>query len=99
LNSEHSQVISITGYSGPQEDLFTTLVDHYANITINEREFAQALDRFSLAIANAKKAPPYQQLFQQRERLIQQNSWTNDEILVATKTITLTDVHAYHQQI
>lgn len=99
LNSEHSQVISITGYSGPQEDLFTTLVDHYAGITINEREFAQALDRFSLAVANTKKAPPYQQLFQQRERLIQQNSWTNDEILAAAQTIKLQDLNAYHQQI
>src|SRR5690606_28908717 len=99
LNNENSQVISVTGYSGPQQELFTTLVDHFAGIAISEREFAQALDRFSLAIANTKKAPPYQQLFQHRERLIQQNSWTNDEILAAAKTLKLEDLNAYHQQI
>lgn len=99
LSSEHSQVISINGYSGPQQELFTSLVDHFAGIAISEREFAQVLDRFSLAIANIEKAPPYQQLFRHRERLIQQNSWTNDEILAATKAVTLADLQAYHQQI
>src|SRR5690606_42036587 len=62
LSSEHSQVISINGYSGPQQELFTILFDPFAGIAISDREFAQVVDPSTLLIANFKKAPPHQQL-------------------------------------
>lgn len=99
LNHEKSQYIRIAGYSAQQEALFKTLINQFANLTISEEEFAQVLDRFKLSIINAKKAPPYKQIFGHRERLLRLANWTDEEILAAADSVTREDVSAYHQRL
>ena len=99
LTPEKSQMIRITGYSSQQPTLFTDLIDHFAQLKINEQDFAQVLDRYRLERINARKAAPTQQLFNHMWRLLYVANWTDEELLTAANQLTRADLVAYHQRV
>lgn len=98
-SADNSQVINLGGYSSQHPVLAQQLVENFAALEISEQEFAQVLDRFRLWKANAKKAPPYQQLFEHRQRLIRTANWTDEEILAAVNQVSHADLIAYHKRV
>lgn len=99
LTPESSQAISISGYTQQHSELLKQVIDSFTLVNINEQEFSQALDRFVLQKSNAKKIPPYQQLFGHYGRLIKIANWTDEELLIAAQKLTLTQLHDYHQSL
>src|SRR5690606_34816653 len=88
LTPEQSQLLSISGYTGHHPELVQQLVKNFAGLDISETEFAQVLDRFTLDIINARKLPPFRQMFAHRNRLIREVNWTDEEILAQAKKLT-----------
>lgn len=99
LAPEKSQMIRISGYSSQQPQLFTDLIDHFAQLKINEQDFKQVLDRYRLDRINARKAAPTQQLFSHMWRLLYVANWTDEELLAAANQITRADLVAYHKRV
>lgn len=99
LAPEKSQMIRITGYSTQQPQLFTQLIDHFAQLKISEQDFTQVLDSYRLDRINARKAAPTQQLFNHMWRLLYVANWTDEELLTAANQITRADLVAYHQRV
>jgi protease-3 len=99
LSAERSPVFSISGYASQHKQLLSELLEAFANFQISEQEFAQVQDRYLLNLANAKKAPPYQQMFGHRSRLLQQISWSDEEILPVARQLKREQLVAYYQQL
>lgn len=99
LTPEKSQSFKVNGYAQQHKVLLTQLLDDFANLTITEDEFAQVLDRFILQKLNIKKAPPYQQMFAQRARLLQQTNWTDEELIAVARTLERDQLLDYHKSL
>lgn len=99
LTPEKSQLISISGYANQHPALMKEMIDNFAKLQVNEQEFAQVLDRFVLRKINAKKEPPFRQMFEHRARLIQLSDWSDEEVLAAARKVTRDQLLAYHQSL
>lgn len=99
MTPERSPMFTISGYAGQHQTLLNELLDAFVNFHISEQEFVQVQDRYLLNLANAKKAPPYQQMFGHRGRLIQQANWPDEEILPVARQVKREQLIAYHQQL
>lgn len=99
LSGERSQMLTVSGYTAHHDDLLRELVHNFAALEISENEFAQVLDRFVLELANVSKQPPFRQAFSHYNRLVRATAWTDEELLVAARKLTLNDFAAYHQKV
>ncbi|RZA04178.1 MAG: hypothetical protein EOO68_08835 [Moraxellaceae bacterium] len=93
----NSQEINISGYTTKHEELLGQLLDDYANLKVENKDFIEALDRYKLNKANAKKAPPFRQLFAHSRRIVGGVKWTDTQLLDAAGNIKLKDVIEYHK--
>ncbi len=99
LSAERSQAFSISGFASQHSRLLRELLEGFVAFDLSDQEFAQVQDRYVQARINSRKAPPYQQMFEHRSRLIQARAWTNDQLLDAARGLTRADLLAYHRQL
>lgn len=97
LSGTNSQIINVSGYTTKHAELVHDLVKNYADLAISEKDFSDALTKYKQNKANAKKAPPFRQAFNQLKRLANNIAWNDDELLAAASTVTIGDVVEYHK--
>lgn len=98
-SATYSQALTITGYTTKHEELLSQLLDGFVRLKMTEKDFVEALDRYKQAKENAKKAPPFKQAFGHTMRLLGDAPWTEEELLVAAKKVSLRDLIKYHQAV
>jgi len=94
-----SQFINISGYTTKHEELLAQMFSGFANLTISEKDFIDALDRYKKAKSNLKKAIPIRQAFAHTSRLLSNAQWTDAELIAAADKISVKDVANYQKAI
>ena len=94
-----SQSFHISGYTTKHEELLQSVLNNFANLTVEKNDFADAIDKYKRAIANNKKAIPVRQGFANMSRLLGESHWTDAELLAAAEKVTLKDVIDYHKAV
>lgn len=94
----NSQLIIVTGYTTKHGDLMQHLLSSYANLSISEKDFTEAVARYKQAKINAKKAPPYKQAFVYVKKILNHATWMDADLLAVANKLTLKDLVEYQQQ-
>ncbi|MES2824077.1 MAG: insulinase family protein [Pseudomonadota bacterium] len=98
-SASNSQAFTITGYTTKHEELLSQLLDGFVDLKVTEKDFVEALDRFKQAKENSRKLPPFKQAFGHTMRLLGDALWTEEELLVAAKKVSLRDLFEYHRAV
>lgn len=98
-SANSSQLINISGYTTKHEELLQQLLAGFSGLTIADKDFVEALDRYKQARINAKKAPPFRQAFSHVKRLLSDAKWSDAELLAMANRVTVKDVIAYHKAV
>jgi protease-3 len=95
----NSQGIFISGYTTKHPLLLQQMLTEFSALDISDKAFHEALDSFQQNVANKKKNHVFRQLFGHGQRLTSKVQWTDEALLAAAKTISKSDVAAYHAAI
>jgi protease III len=95
-SATNSQAIHIAGYTTKHGELLNQLLLNYATLTINEKEFSDALERYKQYLTNNRKALAIKQAFSNLRRMVNTNHTSDTELLAAADRLTLEDARNFH---
>jgi protease III len=95
-SATNSQAIHIAGYTTKHGELLNQLLLNYATLTINEKEFSDALERYKQYLTNNRKALAIKQAFGNLRRMVNTNHTSDSELLAAADRLTLKDAKNFH---
>jgi protease III len=95
-SATNSQAIHIAGYTTKHGELLNQLLLNYATLTINEKEFSDARERYKQYLTNNKKAIAIKQAVGNLRRLVNTNHTSDNELLAAANRLTLKDALRFH---
>jgi protease III len=94
-----AQRVKIQGYTTKHAQLLKQLLNSYATMTIDEQEFADALDSYQDNLNNKNKIQVYQQTFAHAKRLSTKALWIDQELLAASKKVTLEKLIHFYERV
>jgi protease-3 len=95
----NTQGIFISGYTTKHPLLLQKMLQEFSALQVSDKAFHEALDSFQQNVANKKKNHVFRQLFGHAQRLTNKVQWTDEALLAAAKTVSKSDVVAYHAAI
>jgi len=98
-DKHNSQYVSVYGPTKRHGKILEQLLSTFRHLDIEQKAFDIAIDNFQSWTKSHRSADLMGLLRHNVDKAIYQKRWTDDQILMAAKSITLDDVVAYHQQV
>ncbi len=99
MSGQDNIAFELNGPTAKHPELAALLAKEFKGLTINSDDFSVARTKLERNLLSARKNEPYQQLFSQFRRIVQQPSWSKTEQLETLQGLSVQQVQNYLKQL